>query len=187
MKMKERNLVGIYWGRFNPPHRGHMKMIRRFSRIVRTLVVVVGSSQRRDTKGNPFSGAERKRMLDAYVREEGLGNVRVVTHRDLGRGYLWALESVVGKCRPTVMFLPDNEKGALLRLARRRLKGRVGVATFERTGSISSTRLRDAIASDRKWEYLTGKSVAGLIVRLDGIARIKRAYGRDGRRGRKSA
>jgi len=45
-----------------------------------------------------------------------------------------------------------------------------------REGEISATKIRDAIANDKRWEHLTGKSVAMLIKKIKGIKRIKDAY-----------
>ena len=85
--MKEK-LVGVYWGRFNPPHKGHLEMIKSLSKKVKTVIVVIGSSEFKNEKRNPFSGAERKQMLLAYIKEAKIKNVKVVTHKDKG-GYFW--------------------------------------------------------------------------------------------------
>ncbi|MBI4181398.1 MAG: adenylyltransferase/cytidyltransferase family protein [Candidatus Aenigmarchaeota archaeon] len=84
MEGQYREVIGVYWGRFNPPHRGHLRLMQRLLREVDTLVVAVGSAEQRDTRRNPFSGPERKRMLQAYIREACLPvrRVRVVTVRD---------------------------------------------------------------------------------------------------------
>lgn len=166
---------GVYWGRFNPPHRGHLGVIRRLRRRW-ALVVAVGSSERRDERSNPFSGAERKRMLEAYLREERIDGVPVVTLRD-GRSVAWAVANLIRRCRPDVLLL-STEKSALADRAGRQVR----VVRFPRTGRISSTRVRDAIAAGSDaWRKWTGRSVAELIEELDGVRRIQRAYRRTGR------
>jgi len=55
---------GIYWGRFNPPHKGHLQLIKKILREVDNLIIVVGSAQEKNTKRNPFSGKERKKMIE---------------------------------------------------------------------------------------------------------------------------
>ena len=54
--------VGVYWGRFNPPHKVHMRVIRRLKEQC-DLVVAVGSSEHNNKLTNAFSGAERKLMV----------------------------------------------------------------------------------------------------------------------------
>jgi len=172
--LKEK-LVGVYWGRFNPPHKGHLEMIKSLSKKVKTVIVVIGSSEFKNEKRNPFSGAERKQMLLAYIKEAKIKNVKVVTHKDKG-GYFWSLSKLITGYKPNVLFFPKNEKPELLRLAKEKFKNKVSVVTFKRTGSLSSTRLRNAIASNKKWEHLTGKSVIRLIIKFNGTNRIKRTY-----------
>lgn len=171
--MKKR--IGVYWGRFNPPHKGHLSVVKMLSKKVDRLIVVIGSSEHKNEKRNPFSGLERKMMLTAYLNELGIKNVSVVTQND-GTGYLWALDTLVKNCKPNILFLIGNEKPDLLKLARAELKGRVEVVNFDRTGTRSATKLREAIAFDKKWVHLTGKSVVKLIKKFNGIERIKMSY-----------
>jgi len=165
-------LVGVYWGRFNPPHKGHMEVIRRFSKKCR-LVIAVGSSEQKDTRPNPFDGSERVAMLRAYLREEHVHGVKVIAFRD-GPSIEADIDELVERSHADFLIL-STEKRELSRIARKRVK----VIGFRRRGSISSTRLRDLIASgSTSWKRLTGASVAGLVVRHRGLSRIREAYGR---------
>ena len=169
--------TGVYWGRFNPPHKGHLAVIRRLSKRCR-LIVAIGSSEHRDERANPFSGAERKRMLRSYLKELKIEGVRVVTLED-GRSERWALGNLIRKCAPDQLFL-STEKHRLADLA----ETRVRVVRFRRTGTVSSTAVRDAIAAgDGRWRTMTGRSVARLVEEMGGIQRIRRAYGRPRGRG----
>jgi nicotinamide-nucleotide adenylyltransferase len=164
--------TGVYWGRFNPPHKGHLRVIRKLTKSW-NLVVAIGSSEHRDERRNPFSGAERKRMMESYLKELEIRGVRVVSLKD-GRSEAWAIDNLIKKCKPDVVFL-SNEKRELAKLARQKVR----VVVFRRTGRISSTQVRDSIASgEGRWTQLTGRSVAKLIVEVGGIRRIRRAYRR---------
>ncbi|MGP8078373.1 MAG: adenylyltransferase/cytidyltransferase family protein [Thermoplasmata archaeon] len=168
---QDRTTTGVYWGRFNPPHKGHMGVIQKLSRNW-NLTVAIGSAEHRDERSNPFSGVERKRMWQAYLGEVQITGIKVVALRD-GPSRSWALGNLIRKCRPDVLFL-STERSEMANLAKRRIR----VIRFPRTGHVSSTLIRDSIASgSRKWRGMTGRSVAKLIVELDGIRRIKRAYG----------
>ena len=165
--------TGCYWGRFNPPHRGHMRLIRKLLRHVDKLVIVIGSAQYRNTKRNPFSGRERAAMLKAYLKESGIaaGRVKVIPLPDLAT-YASSMRNVV-KAAGQVDFL-FTDKSAVIQAA----QGKVQVKKIRRAGTISSTKIRDAIACGGKWEHLTGKTVALLVKKFGGIRRIKKAYGR---------
>ena len=163
--------VGVYWGRFNPPHKGHLSVIRRLKNRCR-LVVAIGSSEHHDERKDPFTGAERARMMRAYLKESGIRGVRVITLRD-GPSWSWALDNLIDRCKPDVLFLSAEK-----RRLRSMVVPKVKVVPFRRSGKVSSTRIRDAIAAgDPLWEHLTGASVGRLIVDLDGISRIQKAYG----------
>lgn len=172
--LKEKTPVGVYWGRFNPPHSGHLGVIRRFHTRL-NLVIAIGSSEHKDERTNPFNGAERKAMLEAYLRESRIRGVRVVPLRD-GPSKSWAIENLIKKCKPDLLLL-STEKGGLADLAERRVR----VVRFRRSGTVSSSRIRDSIASGASdWKKLTGVSVSKWIEEHDGIERIRRAYRRAG-------
>ena len=73
----KRNNIGVYWGRFNPPHYGHLRLIKKLVREVDILIVAVGSAEDKNTKRNPFSGGERAQMMRAFLREEDVLRVKV--------------------------------------------------------------------------------------------------------------
>jgi cytidyltransferase-like protein len=170
--LKKKTGTGVYWGRFNPPHAGHLRVIQRLSEDWK-LIVAIGSSEHRNERTNPFSGAERKRMVESYLKELAVNGVRVVVLKD-GPSPSWSIDNLIRRCHPDVLFL-SSEKEEMIELARRKVR----VIPFRRTGRISSTRIRDSIAGgDASWRRLTGRSVAKLIGELDGIRRIQKAYGR---------
>jgi len=172
LAQRRKSETGVLWGRFNPPHQGHMNVIRRLSRRW-NLIVAVGSAEHRNQRANPFSGAERRKMLESYLKELKIRGVRVVALND-GESRSWAIDNLIRKCKPDVLFL-STEKEDLIDL----VGSRVRVVRFKRTGGISSTRIRDAIASgDHVWKNWTGKSVTKSILELDGIRRIRKAYGK---------
>ncbi len=153
-------------------------MIRKLRRRCR-LTVAIGSSEHKNERVNPFSGAERKAMLRAYLKEAGIRGVTVVALND-GKSKVWAVDNLIRKSKPDLLFL-SNEKSRLVTIAERKVR----VIRFPRTGRVSSTRIRDLIArGDPRWKSLTGRSVAQAIERVGGIRRIQRAYGgtRPGRR-----
>jgi nicotinamide-nucleotide adenylyltransferase len=161
--------IGVYCGRFNPPHKGHLALIKRLKGKVGRLVIVIGCSELRNQKRNPFSGSERKRMLEAYLKELGIRGVQVVNLSNRGP-YSHAIKNLLGKYGGFDVLFNDNKTVA--RLIGKRAK----VVSFKRIGTVSSTMIRDRIAHGGEWESLTGKSVARLIRRFDGVRRIRNAY-----------
>ena len=165
--------AGVYWGRFNPPHKGHLGVIRRFKDRYR-LTVVIGSAEHRNEKRNPFNGRERKAMMESYLKETGINSVRVLTLED-GASETWAVDNLVRRCKPEAVILSTERRGGLDAALTR---AGVRVVRFRRTGTTSSTLIRHLIATgDPEWRTLTGRSVAKLIEEFGGIERIRRLYG----------
>jgi len=164
-------MIGVYWGRFNPPHKGHLQLIRKILKEVDSLIIVIGSSQEKNTKRNPFSGKERKEMMEAYLKEIKIDmkRVKVIPIKDKTSHKIWFKE-LISKCGKFDVVYTDKE--AVIKI----IGNKYTIRRIVRRGTISATKIRDAIAEDKKWEHLTGKSVARLIKKFNGVERIKKAY-----------
>ncbi len=164
-------MIGVYWGRFNPPHKGHLRLIKNILREVDTLVIAIGSAEFKNTPRNPFDGQEKKFMMVAYLKELGINmnKVKVIPVPD-GKSFSSAIKNLFRLCGKFDVLYTDKE--TIIKLIGKRVK----VMRIKRIGNVSSTKIRDAIASGSKWEHLTGKSVAKLIEKFDGVERIKKAY-----------
>jgi nicotinamide-nucleotide adenylyltransferase len=169
--------VGVYWGRFNPVHKGHMAQLMACAKRVDRLIVAVGGAEHKNEKRNPFSGSERVKMIKAYMKEKGLdtNKIRVVAVKD-GRSFDESVDNLFKACgKIDVVFMTRSYPRAkvLERKAKVELHPLKG-----RAWGMSATRIRNAIAHGRSWESFTGKSVVALIKRLNGIERIRKAYAR---------
>ena len=107
--MKEK--IGLYVGRFQPFHRGHLSVVREALEHCDRLVIAIGSAQESRTKKNPFTYCERmaliwkalkgmnKKVVIAPVRD------RLLYGDDASWGQ-YVLDCVEEQCglRPTVNF-----------------------------------------------------------------------------------
>jgi nicotinamide-nucleotide adenylyltransferase len=162
-------MKAVYWGRFNPPHYGHINLIKKILREVDSLVVAIGEATTKNEKRNPFSGSERKRMMEAFLREKKVKRVKVVLVPTT-KSFSESVKKLFEVCPRFDVMYADKE------IVIRKVKGKVKVRRIKRVGTISATKIRDAIAYDKNWEHLTGKSVARIIRKINCIARIKRTY-----------
>jgi cytidyltransferase-like protein len=161
----------------NPPHKGHMKLIKILGQVD-NIIIVIGASQYKNTKGDPFDGYERKKMLEAYLEEEGVdtNRVRIIPLPDSEVSIEEAVRHVISNVpRSDVAFSTheikeqrDWTKKEVDRIFAEEMKKRnIRIVKFRITGTLSSARIRDAIAYGDKWEHLTGKSVARIIKDLE--------------------
>lgn len=67
--------VGVFIGRFQPFHYGHLHVIKAALQVCARLIIIVGSANRAATVRNPFTYAERRALLinnfKAYDAEHG--------------------------------------------------------------------------------------------------------------------
>jgi nicotinamide-nucleotide adenylyltransferase len=161
--------IGCFCGRFNPPHNGHLAFVKRSLKKVDKLVIVIGLAQESGTKRNPFSGKERMLMWKRYVKEHDLKNVRIITIQN-GKTLEERIRNLLGHVKFDILFTNAKSVSKVS-------KGRFKVEKIRRIGTVSSGRIKKAIASGRGWRHMTGKSVAKTIDEIGGPARIKRIFG----------
>ncbi len=81
---------GLFIGRFQPVHNGHIEAIRYAAAKCETLIVLIGSSQKSYELSDPFTVGERVEMVHDAVKGAGLGSkCMVLTVPDIQNNALW--------------------------------------------------------------------------------------------------
>jgi len=162
---------GLYVGRFQPFHIGHLKAIKEVLKEVDELVIVIGSAQYSHNFNNPFTAGERLVMVRTALEECGVDSKRVwiVPVPDVHLHMMW-VSSLEGYT-PHFDILYSNEP------LTRRLFMESGykvkpIRFFERK-EYSSTEIREKMVKGQNWEKLVPKSVATFIKKIDGLNRLK--------------
>jgi nicotinamide-nucleotide adenylyltransferase len=162
---------GLYVGRFQPFHLGHLSAIKEVLKEVDELVIVIGSAQYSHNFNNPFTAGERLVMVRTALEECGVDSKRVwiVPVPDVHLHMMW-VSSVEGYT-PHFDILYSNEP------LTRRLFMESGykvkpIRFFERK-EYSSTEIREKMVKGQNWERLVPKSVASFIKKIDGLNRLK--------------
>lgn len=162
---------GLYVGRFQPFHLGHLSAIKGVLKEVHELVIVIGSAQYSHDFNNPFTAGERLVMVRRALEESGVDSKRVwiVPVPDVHLHMMW-VSSVEGYT-PHFDVVYSNEP------LTRRLFMESGyevkpIRLFERK-EYSSTEIREKMVKDQDWEKFVPKSVATFIEEIDGLNRLK--------------
>lgn len=167
---------GLFLGRFQPFHNGHLEAVRRLAAEHGELIVAVGSANVSHTPTNPFTGGERVEMVLSATREAGIANVLALPVPDLGRNALWVAH--VRSLVPRFHVAHTNNPLPA------RLFGEAGFKVapvpFVQRERFEATRIRDLIASDGDWRSLVPPAVARVIVEVDGPARVRDLLHPDG-------
>ena len=162
---------GLYVGRFQPFHLGHIDAIKEVLKEVDESVIVIGSAQYSHNLNNPFTAGERLVMIRHALQEANvdLSKVWIVPVPDVHLHMLWV--SAVEGYTPSFNVLYSNEP------LTRRLFMEAGykvksIRLFERQ-LYTSTLIREKMLKDESWTTLVPKSVTDFINKIDGVNRLR--------------
>ncbi|MCX8187316.1 MAG: nicotinamide-nucleotide adenylyltransferase [Nitrososphaeria archaeon] len=168
---------GLFVGRFQPPHLGHMHAIKAALSQSDELIIVIGSAQYSYTFENPFTAGERIEMLKLALIEEGIEISRtyLIPVPDVGEHSIWVSRiksfcpkfDVVYTNNPLVKRLFEDEGYKVRQLEPYRRDLEMG------------TRIRKMMLEGGSWEDLVPKSVAGFIKKIKGVERLREICLRD--------
>jgi nicotinamide-nucleotide adenylyltransferase len=161
---------GLYVGRFQPFHLGHLSAVKAVLEDIDELVIVVGSAQYSHTTANPFTAGERLMMVRLALEEARLDSRRVwvVPVPDVHLHMLWvsALEGYTPKF--DVVYSNEPLTRRLFTEAGYKVKA---IRFFERK-VYSSTDIRAKMVKGESWKNLVPKCVAAFITEIDGVNRL---------------
>jgi len=162
---------GLFVGRFQPFHKGHLAAFEYVLKRVDELIIVVGSAQYSHRIDNPFTAGERVTMIREALDEAKVEPSRywIIPVRDIHVHMLWVAE-VVG-FTPKFDIIYTNEP-----LTRRLfIEGgfKVEPIPFHEREKYSSTVIRKRMLSNKSWEELVPKSVAKFIRKIEGVERLQ--------------
>jgi len=160
---------GLFIGRFQPMHLGHLHVLRELSRAHFELLVGIGSANVSHTAQNPFTGGERVEMVHEALREGGITNALVLPIPDVGRNALWV--SHVTSLVPKFDVLYTNNP-----LAKRLFEEaghKVAPAPYHERERYSGTLIRERMRAGHEWESLVPKTIVAFVRARGGEGRLR--------------
>ena len=160
----------LYVGRFQPFHLGHLEIIKKILKEYSELIILVGSAQYSHTLENPFTAGERIQMITEALEEEGISErVYIIPIDDIHRHAIWVY--YVQSLTPPFDRVFSNEPVTI------RLFEEAGYSVTEtelqNREEWSGTAIRRMMLNGEQWEECVPKSVATIIKKIDGEARIR--------------
>lgn len=173
-------------GRFQPFHKGHLRLMEFAAKEVGSLIIGIGSSQESNTKENPFSSAERRRMIEnslagikfetrsnpegvASVLNSAEPNFHILEIPDINNNEIWV--SHVKEIVPKFDSVYTNAE-----LERRLFKEagyEVRETPFFDRGNYSGTKIRGRILAGEMWEDLVPEGTRKVMEEISGEERIR--------------
>ena len=161
---------GLFVGRFQPFHLGHLAAIKDVLKEVEELVIVIGSAQYSHNINNPFTAGERLIMVRKALEEAEIeySRVWVVPVPDAHLHMMWV--SAVEGYTPSFDVVYSNEP--LTRRLFVEAGYKVKPVRFHERRLYSSTEIRERMLRGKSWEKLVPKGVAAFIKKIDGVNRL---------------
>jgi nicotinamide-nucleotide adenylyltransferase len=162
---------GLFVGRFQPFHRGHLEAIRDILKEVDEVIVAVGSAQYSHQIDNPFTVGERISMIRDALNETKipLAYFWIVPVPDVGIHMLWVSEVVGYTPKFDLVYANEPLTRRLFIEAGFKVKS---IPLHERE-VYSSTKIRKRMLEGKNWEIQVPKSVAKFIKEIDGVQRLR--------------
>jgi nicotinamide-nucleotide adenylyltransferase len=162
---------GLFVGRFQPIHKGHVKVIKDLLKKVDELIIVVGSAQYSHRLDNPFTVGERLTMIREALESEKIPRDRywIIPVPDMHMHMMWVAEVVGYTPKFDVVF--TNEP--LTRRLFIEAGYKVEAIPFHKRKVFSATEIRERMLNNKSWEELVPKSVAQFIKKIGGVQRIR--------------
>jgi nicotinamide-nucleotide adenylyltransferase len=158
----------LFIGRFQPFHNGHLKVIKDILRASGRITIVIGGPAKPDER-NPFSFAERERMIRLALGSEGISNCEIRKVADVNNNDEWnAKIKRLGKFDVAYSRNPWVAR-CLKKIGMPVIKH----AFYERYKNCGRV-IRERIAEGKEWKSLVPAAVYEYIKKLKGEERISR-------------
>ncbi len=155
-------------GRFQPFHRGHLRLIKEAAKEADHILIGIGSSQLSRTKDNPFTSEERRETIIASLKDMP-GKLSLYDIPDIGNNDLWVAH--VEKIVPKYDVVYTN--GVLERSLFAKAGYQVHATGLFNRDKYSGTEIRRRIRSNEKWRHLVPEGTLKILKKIKGTETIK--------------
>lgn len=160
---------GLFMGRFQPFHKGHLEVIREMAGDTEKLIIGIGSAQLSHTLEDPFTAGERHLMISESLEAENITDYYIIPIMDINRYKVWVAH-VTSLVPPFDVIFTNNELTATLfreagiEVERPKLYDR---------SKYSGKEVRRRMARDGDWRELVPEPAARVMDELDGVGRLR--------------
>lgn len=162
-------MKALFIGRFQPFHKGHLKVIQNASNDYNEVVIGIGSSQYGHTLDNPFTSDERKQMIEKVLEHLEINNYKIILIPDIHNPPIWA-EHVLSIFSDFDVVISNNS-------LTKHLFSEKGYSVIEtplyNKASYSGKEIRKRIINDERWEDLVPQEICNIIKEINGTKRLK--------------
>lgn len=163
-------MKALFIGRFQPFHKGHLKIIRNISKTYDKIIIGIGSSQYSHISENPFTSEERMEMINQTLVRNDIKNYKIILIPDIHNPPKW-IEHVKSIIRDFDVIITNNLFTKSLFLEK---NYEVIDTPLYKKEIYSGKEIRKRIRNGEQWEDLVPEEVERYIKRINGIDRLKK-------------
>ena len=160
----------LFIGRFQPFHNAHLVDVKNILKECDEIVIVIGSSNEKNTLENPFSYNERKQMVINVFKKNKINNFKIYPVPDLYNDRKWI--GYIKKNLPRYDFVYSGNIWTLRCFKKHDSK----VRKIKLIKGISSTSIRNMMVKGKNWEKFVPREIVEYIKKIKGVDRIKKVY-----------
>ncbi len=163
--------TGLYIGRFQPFHLGHLSIVKRALKEVDHLIIGIGSAQYSCQERNPFNAKERKKIIEISLKEAHLEQnlYTIIEIDDINNEGEWTQH--VKNLTPPFEIIFTGDYGIVKELFKKHTN--LPVKVFEEEIKVRATSIRKKIANNTNWQALVSTGAAEYLKLIGGVNRIK--------------
>lgn len=164
-------MAGLYIGRFQPFHLGHLDAVHQAFEQEKFLYIGIGSAEDNFTPDNPFTSAERYQMIQAALDESGISHetYAIIPVRNINNYLLWP-SHVELLIPPFEVVYTNSDIVESLFLK----QGKHPITRLVKTLDICSTDIRKKmLAGSEDWKKMVPKKVEELLTAWNATKRIQ--------------
>ena len=163
---------GLFVGRFQPFHLGHLATVKFALSRLEELIILIGSAQTSHEIRNPFTAGERIQMIkDSLVADSSVDmkKILLIPVSDVNMHSLWTHQVDILVPKYIVVFTNDILTALLFKQR--------GIEVVEpplyQRKELTATEVRSRMAKDEDWKELVTIQTAKVVEDIHGIERIK--------------
>lgn len=163
--------TGLYVGRFQPFHLGHLRAVKYILDRVDDLTIVVGSAQHSHTIENPFTAGERITMIRRALKEARINGDRygVIPLPDDEFHKVWVAHLLSQTPSFDIAYTNEPLTFRLLKEGGLRVER---IPMFDRR-NLTATEVRRRLIKGGKWQELVPVSVARYLKQIGADERLR--------------
>ena len=158
----------LFIGRFQPFHNAHLIDVKNILKECNEVIIAIGSSREKNTSENPFSFSERRQMIMNTLKNNKIRKYKIYPVPDLYNDKKWV--DYIKKKLPKYDYVYSGNTWTLRCFKKYDSK----VKKIKLLKGINSTKIRDMMVKDKKWEKLVPIEIVHYIKKINGVAKIQR-------------